>query len=70
LLWLQVRDNGIGGVDPAGGSGVLGIKDRVEALGGHVSVNSPAGEGTEVSVWLPSPTDAAALLRFEEGDHG
>jgi signal transduction histidine kinase len=70
LLRLQVRDDGIGGVDQARGSGVLGIKDRVEALGGHISVNSPAGEGTDVSVWLPSPTDAATLLRLEEGDHG
>jgi signal transduction histidine kinase len=70
LLWFQVRDDGIGGVDQSRGSGVLGIKDRVEALGGHVWVDSPAGEGTDVSVWLPSPTDGAALLRFEKGDNG
>jgi signal transduction histidine kinase len=68
LLWLQVRDDGIGGVDPTRGSGVLGIKDRVEALGGSVSVNSEAGEGTSISVLLPSVTDSAGLRGPEEGD--
>jgi GAF domain-containing protein len=69
-LRLRVRDDGIGGVDPAHGSGVLGIKDRVEALGGSVSISSSAGEGTELSIVLPGRTDSAALLGPEEGDHG
>jgi hypothetical protein len=69
-LALRVSDNGVGGVDPGRGSGILGIKDRVEALGGSVSISIPKGEGTELHVLLPSPTDTATLLRAEEGDHG
>jgi signal transduction histidine kinase len=42
---LRVRDDGVGGVDPSRGSGILGLKDRVEALGGSVSVTNPAGGG-------------------------
>jgi signal transduction histidine kinase len=69
-LRLRVRDNGIGGVDPHRGSGVLGIKDRAEALGGSVSISSPAGEGTDLSVLLPNLADSAPLLRSEESHHG
>jgi signal transduction histidine kinase len=69
-LLLRVRDDGAGGVDPSRGSGILGINDRVEALGGSVTMNSPIGEGTELCVVLPSVTDSVALFRFEEGDHG
>jgi signal transduction histidine kinase len=52
-LRLSVRDDGIGGADPAKGSGLTGLTDRVEALGGMILVHSPPGEGTEMHVWLP-----------------
>jgi signal transduction histidine kinase len=50
---LAVRDDGVGGADPARGSGLLGLYDRVEAAGGTVHIHSPAGEGTELLVELP-----------------
>ena len=52
-LRISVRDDGVGGADLAGGSGLLGLKDRVEALGGRVSVESPRGVGTSIQVELP-----------------
>ena len=52
-LRLTVRDDGIGGADPANGSGLTGLTDRVEALGGTITVYSPPGEGTTLQVWLP-----------------
>ena len=48
-----VADDGVGGADPRGGSGLLGLADRVEALGGRLEVDSPAGGGTRVSARLP-----------------
>jgi signal transduction histidine kinase len=52
-LRVSVRDDGIGGADPARGSGLVGLRDRVEALGGTVAVDSPRGEGTAIEVALP-----------------
>jgi signal transduction histidine kinase len=52
-LRLQIRDDGIGGADPARGTGLMGIDDRVEALGGTMHVDSPAGKGTSLFVTLP-----------------
>jgi signal transduction histidine kinase len=52
-LRVRVHDDGIGGATPARGSGLLGLKDRIEALGGTFSVHSPAGRGTTVSCQLP-----------------
>jgi signal transduction histidine kinase len=52
-LRLTVRDDGIGGAEPANGSGLTGLTDRVEALGGTITVHSPPGEGTTMQVWLP-----------------
>jgi signal transduction histidine kinase len=43
----------VGGADPARGSGLLGLKDRVEAIGGTLSVESPRGVGTALHVELP-----------------
>ena len=51
---VRVRDDGIGGADPVRGSGLLGLKDRIEALGGTFSVHSPAGRGTTVTCELPA----------------
>jgi signal transduction histidine kinase len=53
LLHLSIRDDGIGGADPAGGSGLIGLRDRVQALSGSIEVNSPPGGGTEILVELP-----------------
>ena len=52
-LRLRVRDDGVGGADPGRGSGLVGLKDRVEALGGTLAVQSPAGAGTALRVELP-----------------
>jgi signal transduction histidine kinase len=52
-LRLCVRDDGVGGADPLRGSGLVGLKDRVEALGGTLSIHSPAGSGTTVTCDLP-----------------
>ena len=54
-LRVRVRDDGAGGADPLRGSGLVGLKDRIEALGGTFSVHSPAGRGTTVSCELPIP---------------
>jgi signal transduction histidine kinase len=53
VLRVGVSDDGAGGADPARGSGLVGLKDRVEALGGAISVQSPPGEGTSLDVELP-----------------
>jgi signal transduction histidine kinase len=52
-LRLRVGDDGAGGADPRGGSGLVGLKDRVEALGGTITVESPAGVGTSLAIELP-----------------
>jgi signal transduction histidine kinase len=57
---LAIHDDGIGGADLAGGSGLVGLKDRVEALGGVIEVLSPPGRGTSVLVQIPvqAPADS------------
>ena len=45
-LHLSIRDDGAGGADAARGSGLIGLRDRAEALGGSLEVSSPLGEGT------------------------
>jgi signal transduction histidine kinase len=52
-LTVSVRDDGIGGADPARGSGLIGLTDRVEASGGTISTSSPAGAGTQITAELP-----------------
>jgi signal transduction histidine kinase len=52
-LVVRVRDDGIGGAQPTAGSGLMGMTDRVAALGGTVSVDSPRGRGTIVTAELP-----------------
>jgi signal transduction histidine kinase len=54
-LRLRVQDDGVGGADPQQGSGLAGLKDRIEALSGTFSVHSPPGGGTTVSCELPVP---------------
>jgi signal transduction histidine kinase len=50
---VDVADDGIGGADPSHGSGLRGLADRVAALDGTLSVDSPPGGGTRVHVELP-----------------
>jgi signal transduction histidine kinase len=52
-LEVEVSDDGRGGADPADGSGLMGLIDRVDAAGGSMSVSSPAGAGTRLTVTLP-----------------
>jgi signal transduction histidine kinase len=52
-LEISVVDDGVGGADPDRGSGLIGIIDRVEALGGTVRIVSPPGQGTEMCASLP-----------------
>jgi GAF domain-containing protein len=58
-LRLSIRDDGDGGADPARGSGLVGLRDRVEALGGTIDVKSPVGVGTAVVVALPLELEAS-----------
>jgi signal transduction histidine kinase len=57
-LTLSIRDDGVGGADPARGSGLVGLTDRVEALGGSIRVSSRPGEGTHVTAELPLELEA------------
>jgi signal transduction histidine kinase len=57
-LRLTVRDDGAGGAEPRGGSGLVGLHDRVESLGGSILVISPVGHGTAIYVSLPLDRDA------------
>jgi signal transduction histidine kinase len=50
---LRVRDDGVGGADPTRGSGLVGLKDRVESLGGTLTIAGGPGEGTSVAARIP-----------------
>ena len=56
-LHVSIRDDGVGGADPSHGSGLLGLIDRVEALGGTFAVTSPPGHGTSMVLELPLELD-------------
>jgi PAS domain S-box-containing protein len=58
-LLLSVRDDGVGGADQTRGSGIVGLNDRVEALGGSLRIKSPAGKGTRVTAELPLELEPA-----------
>jgi signal transduction histidine kinase len=58
VLEIAVRDDGRGGADPRLGTGLLGLADRLEALGGALAVDSPAGGGTRVVARIPVPSAA------------
>jgi signal transduction histidine kinase len=63
VLELVVRDDGVGGAAPGRGSGLIGLRDRVEALGGTIAVTSPQGIGTTVRVSLPTAIRLDLRLR-------
>jgi signal transduction histidine kinase len=56
-VWLSIRDDGKGGADPRRGSGLLSIRDRVEALGGSLEITSPVGGGTSLLAEIPIAHD-------------
>ncbi|MET7402286.1 ATP-binding protein, partial [Dactylosporangium sp. NPDC005572] len=62
-VWLAVRDDGTGGADPDGGTGLVGLRDRVEALGGRFAVVSRPAQGTTLTAEIPltAPDPHAAL---------
>ncbi len=53
---VEIVDDGCGGADPASGTGLRGLADRIEALGGRLEVDSPPGTGTRISARLPLRT--------------
>jgi PAS domain S-box-containing protein len=54
---LAIGDDGVGGADPSRGSGLVGISDRVQALGGTLEVSSPVGSGTSLLIEIPRRRD-------------
>jgi signal transduction histidine kinase len=58
-LCLGIRDDGVGGANPAKGSGLIGLIDRVEAIGGHIEITSPAHDGTTLLVTIPFTESSA-----------
>ncbi|WP_406329070.1 PAS domain S-box protein [Streptomyces sp. NBC_00203] len=60
VLEVSIGDDGSGGAEPGGGSGLIGLIDRVEAIGGKLAISSPPGRGTTLTIRLPlreQPTD-------------
>jgi signal transduction histidine kinase len=53
VLRIVVADDGVGGASPTAGSGLRGMRDRAEALGGDLGITSPPNGGTRVSAWFP-----------------
>jgi signal transduction histidine kinase len=70
-LILEIQDDGIGGATTGRGSGLRGIADRVEALGGLLALSSPPGSGTTLRAEIPTrrPVDAIAG-QGQTGRHG
>ena len=56
-LYLSIRDDGVGGADAGKGSGLIGLVDRVEALGGRIAITSHRGDGTSLDVVIPLRRD-------------
>jgi len=61
ILQLAIRDDGVGGADPGQGSGLVGLSDRIDALGGTLQVTSPAGSGTTLLIELPLGGQTSAV---------
>jgi signal transduction histidine kinase len=57
-LLVEIVDDGSGGADPASGTGLRGLADRIDSLGGRLEISSAPGAGTRVSARLPLPTPA------------
>ena len=65
IVRLAIRDDGIGGADPARGSGLTGLSDRIEALGGTLEVTSPADGGTTLLIEIPVDGQSTSGARTE-----
>jgi signal transduction histidine kinase len=63
VLRVTVRDDGAGGADFTGGTGLAGLRDRVEALGGRIGLHSPRGAGTRLRVEVPLAAANADVYR-------
>ena len=61
ILQLAIRDDGIGGADLSRGSGLVGLSDRIEALGGTLQVTSPVGTGTTLQIEVPLGIQSSAV---------
>ena len=61
ILQLAIRDDGIGGADLSRGSGLVGLSDRIEALGGTLQVTSPVGIGTTLQIEVPLGIQSSAV---------
>jgi signal transduction histidine kinase len=64
-LYLSIRDDGLGGADASRGSGLIGLRDRVEALGGTIDLASPPGSGTRLEVEIPLLVDPSVASSSE-----
>jgi signal transduction histidine kinase len=62
ILQLAIRDDGIGGADLSQGSGLVGLGDRIEALGGTLQLTSPADGGTTLLIDVPLEDQSSAVL--------
>jgi signal transduction histidine kinase len=60
IVQLAIRDDGVGGADPGHGSGLVGLSDRIEALGGRLQVTSPPGNGTTLLIQIPIKRQSSA----------
>ncbi|GGM21117.1 hypothetical protein GCM10007977_022730 [Dactylosporangium sucinum] len=58
-LHLSIRDDGVGGAERHRGTGLIGLQDRVEALGGHLTITSPTGGGTLLLATIPTASAAS-----------
>ena len=66
MLELRVEDDGRGGAGQQPGSGIRGLRDRVEALGGTLDVESPLGEGTRLVARMPLVSDRSPANRVDD----
>ena len=69
LVRMEIADDGVGGADPSRGSGLSGLADRVAALDGTITVDSPPGAGTRVRVEIPYAPHAADGARPDAVQH-
>jgi signal transduction histidine kinase len=65
LIRVAVTDDGIGGADPARGSGLIGLSDRIGAIGGKLAIDSPPGQGTSIVAELPDGDSPPLGIRIE-----
>ena len=68
VLRVAVRDDGAGGAEFTGGTGLVGLKDRVEALGGTIEIESAGGKGTALRATLPITPSSSNPPRVTPAD--